>query len=116
MPIESNPFQLAKPRRLLKAGNGEPYVLLDTDIGPFTMPGELVADEPNNLEFSTGFVVRLPSHCRAMMADEQADGALAPLETRRLARQELHRMFRDAPEQFADGAARIFRSQYEIPG
>ncbi len=87
--------------------NGKPFIIGEGAVFRRTRPGELEADEPMNLEFSTGFTVQLPATADVVMADEGCDGAVEILETRRIAAPALEAWFQRQPDDFADGAARI---------
>ena len=78
------------------------------DVCMFTQLGEMVVNQPKNVEYSTGFVVFLPKHLNPNDQSIQTiDVGVQPLSCERVPLDKVREDFRDNPDDFADGASRI---------
>ncbi len=92
--------------------NSEPYILPISDIHMFTDLGEMSVDQPMNVEYSTGFVVFLPSNANPIngsvkVFDDDTDGSVQGFKCERVSLDSVRQNFRNDPDDFADGASRI---------
>lgn len=121
--IGYNPYAICDPRYLRLAidegaaresceevaivENGEPKRLETRQIVRFSDYGELRADEPANVEFSTGYLCMLQNGSEVCVADDTDDGAIETLAHQWFSLDELVDLYKQDPARFADGLARI---------
>jgi len=92
--------------------HGKPYIIPKSDICMFTQLGEMAVTQPKNVEYSTGFVVFLPSNLTpddksVQVVDDAPNGAVDNFASRRIPLSQVREEFRANPDEFADGASRI---------
>lgn len=89
--------------------NGEPVLVDDHSLERFSEFGELFAESALNVERSTGYLLFLPDTISVSCADEGDHGRHEKLKQRQMTLDELKADYRQRPDTYADGAARLLK-------
>jgi hypothetical protein len=109
--VENNALREAR-EEIWISEHGKPYIIPKADLFMFTQLGEMEVTQPNNVEYSTGFVVFLPSNLTpddksVQVVDDAPKGAVDIFASQRVPLSQVREDFRANPDDFADGASRI---------